>query len=362
MSSSKIHLGIIGLGGIGKRHLANFARLSDEVEIVALCDKDPQALASVQQKAPKMTTNVEEFFGVPLDAVCVCTPNASHYELVKRALLKGLHVLCEKPFTLKVQEARELSELAEKHNLVGMIAFSYRFVPAFRMLREIVQRGKAGRLYHIRCHYLQSWLSSPRAPFSWRLDSSQAGTGVLGDLGAHVFDMGEFLTGKKLARVYAFARTFIPSRYDPASGGYREVDVDDAVVVLGEMEDGTFFTAEMSRYATGRGNSFTVEINGDRGAFIADVERPGEILACPEAMAEYTDFTTNFASFPCPSSFGETDHYYSQTKAFVQTVKGHKADFLPSFFDGWRCQEIIESCSLSIQKGRWVEVKPRTAG
>ncbi len=358
MSSSKIRLGIIGMGGIGREHLRNFMRFSDQVVVEAICDVDSNRLEPFQKTSsiPKITTDVEEFFRAPLDAVCISTPNITHYPLAKRALLQGWHVLCEKPFTIEAREAEELWNLSEQKNLVGMLAFSYRFVPSVKMLSEIINQGKAGKIYHVRCYYLQSWLSSPCAPFSWRLDATQAGTGVLGDLGAHVFDAVRFVTGHEFLRICAFAKTFIPQRRDPISGETKQVTVDDAVAVWGEIEGGGLFTAEMSRCATGRGNFLAMEINGEGGGFAIDVERPMEIGFCPDVMTEYTDFQTNFAVFPCPSSFGEQDNYYSQTETFVKVLQGERLSF-PSFFDGWQCQKIVDACSKSIQVGGRVEVE-----
>jgi len=353
MPSTSFRVGIIGFGGIGEQHFLHLSRFQD-VAVEVICDRDENRLRKAQQVCgmPRLATCAEEVFSLPLQAVVVATPNVTHYPLVKEALLRGWHVLCEKPFTMDATQAEELCRLAGARELVHMVAFSYRFVPAAKMLREILERGQAGRIYHVRCHYLQSWLSSPFAPYSWRLDVQQSGSGVLGDLGSHVFDLAEFLTGKKFLRVQAYARTFVPERKDPVSGKERKVTVDDAVGVWGEMEEGIFFTAEMSRCATGRGNAFTVEVNGDRGGFLLDVEKPGELLACPEPFTEYTHFRSNFASFPCPSSFGPVDHYYAQTEAFVQALRGEPV-VLPSFFEGWRTQRVLDACIRSIQQGDW---------
>jgi predicted dehydrogenase len=222
------------------------------------------------------------------------------------------------------------------------------------MLRDILRKNKLGRIYHLRCHYLQSWLSSPSAPYSWRLDVQKAGSGVLGDLGSHLFDLVEFLTGAKILRVKACARTFVPEREDPASGEKKKVTVDDAVSVWGEVEGGAFLTAEMSRCATGRGNALTVEVNAEQGGFLVDVEKPQEILACPAPMTEHTHFRSNFASFPCPPRFGLHNHYYLQTEAFVRALRGEKVE-IPSFRDAFRNQLILDCCIASISEDSWKE-------
>lgn len=358
MSSRKFKIGIIGFGGIGEQHLLNFRHFASDISVEVVCDRDENRLRRAKEvfQVPYLATSVEDVFAMPLQAVVIATPNVTHYPLVKEALLRGWHVLCEKPFTMNAAQAEELYRLAEERDLVNMVAFSYRFVPAVKMLRRILQRSQAGRVYHVRCHYLQSWLSSPLAPYSWRLSQAESGSGVLGDLGAHVFDLVEFLTGKKLLRVRAHAKTFISERKDPISGERQKVTVDDAVGVWGEMEEGIFLTVEMSRYATGRGNAFTVEVNGDRGGFILDVEKPQELLVCSEPMTEYTNFRSNFASFPCPSYFGPSEHYLVQTEVFVKALRGEKLDEFPSFLDGFRTQAILDKCLASIREGDWKEL------
>lgn len=356
MSSKNIKVGIIGFGGIGERHFLSLRHFAPDVQVEAVCDPDEARLekAKREYQVPHLTTSADEVFALPLQAVIIATPNATHYPLVKRALLSERHVLCEKPFTMNAEEAKELWQLAEERNLVNMVAFSYRFVPAVRMLRDILRKNKLGRIYHLRCHYLQSWLSSPSAPYSWRLDVQKAGSGVLGDLGSHVFDLVEFLTGSKILRVKAYARTFVSERKDPVSGEKKKVTVDDAVSVWGEVEGGAFLTAEMSRCATGRGNALTVEVNGEQGGFLVDVEKPQEILACPASMTEYTYFRSNFALFPCPPHFGSFDHYYFQTEAFVRALRGEVVE-IPSFGDGFRNQAILDRCIASISEGTWQE-------
>ena len=357
MLSSRPSIGIIGMGGIGMKHLVNFKRFTSRISLEAVCDRNPERLNDIAKdfKIPKCTTDVEEFFQLPLNAVVICTPNATHYPLTKKALLQGWHVLCEKPFTMNAHEAEELCNIAEERGLITMIAFSYRFIPAFQTLRKLIEKESLGRIYHVRSRYFQSWLVSPLSSFSWRLNAKEAGTGVLGDLGAHVFDMLEFATGMRIKRLIAFTKTFIPWRPDAFSKRQQRVTVDDAVAVLGEMEEGTLFTAEMSRYATGWGNAFSVEVYGERGGLIVEAEKPKDIFACLEPMVEYTGFHTNFASFHCSSE--TEDHYYIQTEAFVKALEGTRVENLPSFRDGLRCQRIIDASLMSAQKGgEWAKI------
>ncbi|MGB9553345.1 MAG: Gfo/Idh/MocA family protein, partial [bacterium] len=153
MSSKKFNLGILGFGGIGEQHYLNFREFSRDISVGAVCDQNEKRLGKAQYdfQIPYQTQSVEEFFNLPLQAVVIATPNVTHYPLVKRALLQGWHVLCEKPFTMEAWQAEELHHLAESRGLVNMVAFSYRFIPAAKMLRELLQKGQAGTIYHVRC-------------------------------------------------------------------------------------------------------------------------------------------------------------------------------------------------------------------
>lgn len=357
MSAAKIKIGIIGMGGIGTQHLLDLLRFPEQVVVEVVCDSDVYKLEKVKNYSSiaNLTTDINKFFNFSLDAVVVSTPDFTHYSLVKRALLQGWHVLCEKPFTMNTCEAEELVDLAAEKRVINMIAFSYRFVPVMKMLKSIVEKGVLGKIYHVRCHYLQSWLSSSLVPFNWRLDVGKSDGGVLGDLGAHIFDIAEFITGRKILRVNVFCKTFVPQRRDLTLDAKKQVTVGDGAAILGEMEEGIFFTAEMSRCVTGRGNSLVVEINGEQGRIIVDVEKPREMLACLEPMTNYTYFHSNFANFPCPDFFGSSDYHYAQTEAFVKALQGESLD-LPTFECGLRSQKVIDTCLISAKELRWIGV------
>ena len=154
-------------------------------------------------------------------------------------------------------------------------AYNYRFVPALRLAREMIERGELGQIYHFRAVYLQEWIMDPQFPMVWRLKKDIAGSGALGDLGAHIIDLARFLVGEPTA-ISGLTQTFIKER--PTDDGGRDtVDVDDAFVSLVQFANGAIGTLEASRYGNGRKNHQRIEINGSKGSIVFDLERLNEL-------------------------------------------------------------------------------------
>jgi predicted dehydrogenase len=197
-------------------------------------------------------------------------PNNLHAEPTIAAAENGKHVLCEKPLGRTAAESYEMWQRVARASVKHMCAFNYRFVPAVRLAREMLEAGELGEIYHFRGRYLQEWIIDPGFARVWRLDRAAAGSGALGDLGAHVIDLARFLVGE-IESVSGVTRTFIPSR----PGG--EVDVDDAFESVVEFERGAVGTIEASRFCHGRKNELAFEINGARGSLAFDLERLNEL-------------------------------------------------------------------------------------
>jgi predicted dehydrogenase len=223
-----------------------------------------------------------------IDAVDIVAPGDVHAEIAEAALAAGKHVLCEKPLASSLDDAARMAAAAAAHpDLVAACGFSYRRTPALAAARELIARGRLGAIRHVRAQYLQDWLSDADAPFTWRLDRAVAGSGALGDIGAHSIDTAQWLTGASIASVSATVRTFVPTRPDRAEvvglGGRaadgadrREVTVDDAAAFTAEFDDGALGVFECTRMALGRRNANRIEVNGERGSIAFDFERMNE--------------------------------------------------------------------------------------
>jgi predicted dehydrogenase len=228
-----------------------------------------------------------------IDLVDICTPGDTHAEIAVAALEAGKHVLCEKPLANSVDEAERMAAAAEaaaKRGVFAMCGFSYRRTPALALAQRMVEEGRLGTIRHVRAQYLQDWLSDENAPMTWRLDKGKSGSGSLGDIGAHIIDTAQWLTGQKIAGVSALLETFVPER--PLAGNLvglggqgdagaeaprGAVTVDDAAIFSARFDGGAASAGavgvfEATRYALGRKNAMRLELNGTKGSLAFDFE------------------------------------------------------------------------------------------
>jgi len=201
-----------------------------------------------------------------------CGPNNIHAESCIEAAKAGKNIVCEKPIAKNAKEAKAMLDAVEKAGVKHLCNFNYRMVPALVLAKKLIMDGKLGRIFHFRGRYLQEWITDPNFPLVWRLSKEVAGSGVLGDLGAHIIDLARWLCGEPTS-VMAIAKTFIdkrPLQNDPSKKG--RVDVDDAFASTIEFENGAIGTLESSRFCLGRKNYEVIEINGELGSIYFDLE------------------------------------------------------------------------------------------
>ena len=221
-----------------------------------------------------------------IDLIDICTPGDTHREIAIAALEAGKHVLCEKPLANTVAEAEEMADAARKaaaNGVFAMCGFTYRRVPALSLARRFVQEGRLGEIRQVRAQYLQDWLSDADAPLTWRMDKAKAGSGALGDIGAHSIDMAQWVTGSNITGVSAILKTFVTERpvggdlaglggKGSADGAKGPVTVDDATAFTARFEGGAIGVFEATRFALGRKNAIRLEINGSKGSLAFDFE------------------------------------------------------------------------------------------
>ena len=242
-----------------------------------------------------------------IDVVDICTPGDSHAEIAVAALAAGKHVICEKPLANSVDEAEQMTAAADAAFSAGvraMVGFTYRRVPAIALGRQLVQEGRIGDVRHVRAQYLQDWISDPEAPLSWRLRKEKAGSGALGDIGAHIVDLTQHITGLTITEVSGQLETFVKERplateHAGLSGtpGIERgsVTVDDAAVFLARFkETSALGVYEATRFAKGRKNGIRIEVNGSQGSLAFDFEDMNvlEFFDASEP-AETAGFTTD---------------------------------------------------------------------
>ncbi len=292
--------------------------------------------------------------------VDVCTPGDTHAEIAVAALEAGKHVLCEKPLANSVAEAEAMTAAAERaaeRGVRSMVGFTYRRVPAIGLARQLVAEGRLGQVRHVRAQYLQDWIADPSAPMSWRLDKEKAGSGALGDIGAHIVDLTQYVTGEVLTGVSALLETFVEERPLPAGEGTGRVTVDDAAVFLGRFSGGALATFEATRFALGRKNAIRVEVNGSEGSLAFDFEDMNVLQFFdgtePAERAGFRRILVTEPGHPYVASWWPPGHGLGYEHGFTHqvvdllTAIAEGEDPAPSFADGLRVQRVLDAVERS---------------
>jgi predicted dehydrogenase len=295
-------------------------------------------------------------------------PNDAHAEPCIAAAQAGKHILCEKPLARTAAESKTMLDAVNKAGVKHMVAFNYRFVPAIRQIRDLIDSGALGQMYHWRAVYLQEWIADPNFPMVWRLDKSVAGSGALGDLGAHIIDLARYLVGEP-SRVSALTKTFIKERPD-GKGGLGKVTVDDAFLAAVEFENGAIGTFESTRFAPGHKNSNCFEINAEKGSVRFNLERMNEFeVFWRDGRRETQGFTNVLVSesyHPWWGNWWPHGHIIGWEHTFVHEIDHllraivHNTDVGPhgaTFDDGYKCAVICDAIVESAEAGRRVDVK-----
>ena len=308
-----------------------------------------------------------------VDLVDICTPGDSHAEIALAALAAGKHVLCEKPLANSAAEAETMTRAAEEaygRGQLAMVGFNYRRVPATALARRMVADGRLGTLRHVRVTYLQDWLVDPAFPLTWRLRKEHAGSGSLGDLGAHIVDLAQYLAGERLAGVSALTETFVRERPLPGgagsgltampAAGTGTVTVDDAALFTGRFASGALASFEATRYATGRKNALRIELNGERGSLSFDLERlnelwfhdatePGSEAGFRRILVTEPDHPYLAAWWPPGHGLGYEHTFVHQARDLVHAIdEGRRPE--PSFADGLQVQRVLAAVEESAEK------------
>ena len=313
-----------------------------------------------------------------IDLVDVCTPGHTHAEIVIAALEAGKHVLCEKPLANTVEEAEAMTRAAERAAADGvraMVGFTYRRVPAISLARQLVAEGRLGTLHHVRAQYLQDWIVDPQAPLSWRLEKDKAGSGALGDIGAHIIDITQFITGDTITRVSGRLRTFVderplPSEHAGLSGtagtGTGKVTVDDAATFLADFRGGAMGVFEATRFASGRKNAIRIEINGSRGSIAFDFEDMNVLHFFDgtedAGTAGFRRILVTEAVHPYVGAWWPPGHVIGYEHGFIhQAVDLVRAiadgtDPTPTFADGLQVQRVLAAVETSSDNDSWQEI------
>lgn len=376
-----INVGMVGYKFMGKAHshayrdVGMFFDLDATVNMKAICGRDEQGVREAAEKfhwESYVTDYKDLICRDDIDLIDVNAPSNAHKDIVIAAAKAGKHVICEKPLTLHLDDAREMLRVAQEAGIKHAICFNYRFLPAIQLAKQIIEEGRLGDIHHYRSCYLQDWLVDPQFPLAWRLQKEVAGSGSQGDLNAHCIDLAHFLIGD-FDRVIGMSRTFVKRRPLPAfttglsgkaSDEYGDVTVDDATAFLAEFKNGTLGTFEATRFATGWKNGNLFEINGSLGSIRFNLERLNELEVYfrnddPHLQGFRTIMVTEDVH-PYASHWWPPGHVIGYEHGFIHIVYemlqaiAQDKPFSPSFEDGVKCQEVLEAVDRSIEQQRWV--------
>jgi len=385
MKKRPLRVGLIGYNFMGKAHsnawrqAGRFFDLPAEIEMRTLCGRSPAGVkaAAANFGWSRTSTDWREVVSDPeIDVVDICTPNDCHYEIAIEAAKQGKAVLCEKPLAMNVAECEDMVAAAKKARVVNMVCHVYRRIPAMALAKAMIERGDLGdRIYHFRARYAQDWITDPSFPLVWRLQSKIAGSGSHGDLGAHIIDLGRYLVGE-IKEVCGLMETFIKERplqaelgaglSAKASDKTGKVTVDDAVSWIGRFKNGAIANMEATRFAHGRKNNITIEINGSKGSLYFDFEDMNRLKFYnaddPADARGFRDILVTESIHPYAGAWWPPGHIIGYEHTFVHAF----ADFTkavvvgksvqPTFADGLANEKVLAAVSKSAKTRAWVKV------
>ena len=352
----EIGVGLLGYAFMGKAHANGYKKVSYMAwpppmrpRLVSIAGRDEAAVAEAARRYgfERYATDWRDVVADPdVQLLDNSGPNSLHFEPTVAAADAGKHVFCEKPLGRTADESYDLWKRVAATGVLHMTAFNYRFVPAVRLAREMLEAGELGEVLHFRARYLQEW--GPTTADVWRFHAADAGTGAIGDLGAHVIDLARYLVGE-ITTIAASVRTFVPGR-----------EVDDAFEAVAEFEGQAFGTLESTRWAAGRKNGLCWEINGTKGSLAFDLERLNEL--------QYSAGTTGFRTInvtepehPFASFWWPAGHIIGYEHTFVHEIHhllaaiagdGRIAPHGATFEDGYRASEVCDAILRSAASGK----------
>ena len=389
--SELLNIGMIGYGFMGRAHsnayrkVNQFFDLEHRPVLKAVCGRDAKKVAafaenwgyeSVEHDWRKLVERDD------IGLIDIGAPNDVHRDIAVAAAEAGKMVLCEKPLAMNVAEGQAMTAAIEKAGVANMVWFNYRRVPAIALAKQVCDEGRIGRPFHYRATYLQDWTISPDVPQGgaglWRLDAATAGSGVTGDLLAHSIDTAMWLNGP-ITRVVARTETFIKERMHAESGKVQPVTIDDACMFLADFENGSMGTFESTRYARGRKNYNTFELNGEDGSVFFDLEDPQYLqffeYAQKQSGKKVEDHLTGWRKIHVTNpEHPYMDHWWVPgcTIGYEHTFINALADFLkglatgqpaqPDFKSALQTQKVCDAVLESARSGQWVKTDAAAPG
>src|SRR3954447_6178252 len=374
-----LRIGLIGYGFMGRTHsnafrkVSNFFDLEYRPVLKAICARDEAKAKdfadrwgweSVESDWRKLIDRDD------IDLIDIGAPNNVHAEIAIAAAQAGKMIMCEKPLSMDAEEGVKMVKAVEKARVPNMVWYNYRRVPAVTLVKQLIDDGRIGKVFHYRAKFLQDWTISKDLPQGgaglWRLDVKVAGSGVTGDLLAHCIDTALWLNGS-IDTVNAMTETFIKERKHNLTGKVEKVGIDDACAFMARFANGSLATFESTRYARGHKALYTLEINGEHASIVWDLhdlhrlqyfDHRDEGVVRGWRSIHVTDGDHPYmGNWWVPGlQIGYEASFVHQVKDFLEGLASGKPA-MPDFRDAYRTQLVLDAISESAGKSAWVEVK-----
>lgn len=372
--SKEIRVGIVGTQFMGRAHtnayldVAKFFELPAPPVLRAACDVNVSDLKTFARRFGWETqeTSWEKLVQRDdIDLIDICTPNSTHMPIAVAAAKAGKHILCEKPIAMNAKEAQRMLDAARQANVRHMVGFNYRRVPALALAKQLIDEGKIGRVHHFNAVYYQDWLVDPNFPMVWRHDKKLSGSGAHGDMNAHTADLARFLVGE-IESVTAAEEIFVKERPLADGTGTGTVTADDAMFFIARFREGALGTFMATRFATGRKNFLRLEIFGSEGSLAFNLERLNELeyysRSDESTQQGFKNILVTESGHKYIGAWWPPGHIIGWEHTFIHEV----ADLLKAidagenvkadFYDGMRCQQVLDAVCQSAESGRWVTI------
>ena len=348
----KVRVGIIGVGGIGLgKHVKELLECTD-AEITAICDINSSTLENAREKIglspEKCYTNYLDLINDPdVDAVEICTPNYLHAEMAIASLNAGKPINLEKPIAMSYEESQAIVEAEKASKAFGMTCFSYRFMPAVRYAKHIVDSGIIGDVIGINVAYLKNSAFWQGRRLEWRFVKKYAASGVIGDLGVHLIDLAQLLAGN-ITELCATKATIVKERMMLDSDDIAPVETDDSCSFIARFANGAEGSFHITRCAIGHVNTIRYDVYGTKGSISFNLNDPSVLTIC-KGEGDPKKYPTVTEKVP-------QEFYLMQEQAFVNSVMGKRDLFFPTISDGSQGQKVVDAIITSAEERRWVEV------
>lgn len=374
---------VIATGFTGQQHTEAIRRIPGN-EVVALVDANPSALGAKAKAlgVAKAYTDYKQMIEeVRPDVVHNCTPNGLHYEINKYVMEQGIHIYCEKPLAITVEQGEELARIAEERHVAAGVNFNYRNNAIVQEMKERVKNGSVGRVFHVTGQYVQDWMMLD-TDYNWRLTSDMGGASrTIADIGSHWFDTSQYVMGQKIAAVRAETLTVHPFRKKPAkavetfqttsSGEYELVPItsEDAAFIQVKFEDGTFGTVNLSQVSGGHLNDLRLEIAGEKCSMEWKQETPDHLFVgtrefgtqvLRSAPGTLSGDAVRYATLPGGHPVAWSDALRNGIREYYASIEnglfGQTGQTYATFADGVQIMKLVEACMESAKTGEWVSL------